>query len=77
MMPMTNSEIMATESTQAKQARLGQATQVSKSTSLRKSHEIVWSGNNAEIRDAARNSVVFRGTLNECQIEAQRLGLNW
>jgi RNA:NAD 2'-phosphotransferase (TPT1/KptA family) len=54
----------------------GQRTQVSHMRILARSHQLVWCGNAAEIRDEARNSqVLHRGTIDEMVEKAKELGL--
>lgn len=68
--PLTNSEIAARPKDN------GQRTQVSGMRGLKRSHQLVWSKDGAEIRDEARNSVVvYSGTFDECVAEAKRRGL--
>ncbi len=75
--PLTNSEIAAREKAMRDRQPKdnGQRTQVSGQTSLRRSHSLVWSKDGAEIRDDARQSVVYSGTREECVAEAKRRGL--
>lgn len=72
---LTNAEIANQE---AHLKNHGQREQVSQMIGLRKSHQLVWSGNAAEIRDTAANDkVIYSGTLAECEAEASRLGLSY
>ena len=76
LLAMTNAEILAAETPAMRSARVGHRTEVSQSRNLARSHELFWSPGGAEIRDNARGGeVVFRGTLAECQAEAERRGL--
>lgn len=58
-----------------KKSDRGQRAQVSQSRLLARSHELVWCGDEAEIRDQATARVVFSGTYTEAVVHAKRIGL--
>ena len=76
MMPMTNAEIQARKTPAMVAAERGLKIEVSQSKKLRKAHEMVWSADDAEIRDnASGDKIVFRGIYADCVAEAKRVGL--
>jgi hypothetical protein len=78
MTPLTNSQIAAAKTAYLKGLPCdnGHATQVSQMRGLKRSHSIVWSTGGAEIRDH-HQSVIYRGTLAECEVETVRRGLEY